>query len=246
VLLLQHRLLIAIVTLALAVTAGVFLFARPEYRDPTPGKALVFPEAKAPAHGWSWEDKTPGFHFGEHNGEWNVSRLLPRELGATPGLRNLGVLQVLRTSQTGRPQVLLVGADASGRTCLGIQLHRGPVSSVCPPELDRVVGVVVSEAEPHNAMFLMGISRADVTRVTVEALGQTYVDHTGPKPVVRPFGAQTVYTRASVSWWGTFVQATAQPGPWHARVRFYGAHGRLASTDVRFRRPGDQFVLATP
>jgi hypothetical protein len=243
---LQHRLAVAVVALAFVATGSVFLFARPEYRDPTPGKALVFKEAKPPAQGWTWEDGTPGFHFGEHHGEWNVSRLLPRELAPAAGLRNVGVLQVSRTQLHGRPQVLLAAANGSGRTCLGIQLRHGRVSFVCPPALDRIVGVVVAEAQSHNAMFLMGISRADVTRVTVEAPGETYVDHTGSKPVVRPFGAQTVYTRASANWWGTFFQATAQPGPWHAHVVFYGAHGRLASTYVRFRRPGEQFGLATP
>ena len=247
---LQHRFALGLVILAVVATAGFFVFARPEYRDPAPGNALVFNEAEAPAHGWTWRDGTPGFHFGEHRGEWNISHLLPRELASPPGLRNVGVLQVSRTSPTGRPHALLAGTNAAGRTCLAVQLHRGPVSALCPPELDRKVGLVVADAsswtEHGHSMFLMGIARADVTRVTIETPGATYVDHTGSKPVVRPFGAQTVYTRGPGSWWGTFAYTTSQPRQWLAHVVFYGARGELASTSVRFRRPGEKFVLAAP
>jgi hypothetical protein len=251
----QHRLASAIVAAACAATAGVFLFARPEYHPPYGGKALIFKEARPPAKGWTWAGGTPGFRFGQHRDEWNISLLRPEELvaarraavraGVSP--ESLGVLQVSRTEQHVRPQVLLAGSDGSGRTCLGVQLHRGPVSFLCPPQLDRVVGFVVAEASPRgkgHALFLTGISRADVTRVTVTAPGSGYVDERGAKPVVRAFGERTVYERTPPSWWGTFIETTTQPRPWHAHVVFYGVHGRLSSLDVRFRRAGELFAIA--
>ncbi|MDQ2984248.1 MAG: hypothetical protein M3R70_10050 [Actinomycetota bacterium] len=253
----QHRLALAIVVLAFAATAGVFSFARPQYRVAADGgKALVFPEAKAPAHGWTWAAGTPGFRFGQDHDTWNIAHLRPAELvaarrravaaGVAPD--SLRVLQVSRTRPEIRPQVLLAGRDDAGRTCIGVQLHQRSASFTCPPRLDRAVGLVIAEAAPRHlqqsGMFLIGISRADVTRVTVASPGSTYVDARHAPAVRRPFGPQTVYERAPLSWWGTFVDSTSQPGRWHAHVVFYGAHGQLAALDVRFKHAGERFVLA--
>ena len=252
----QHRLAAAIVAAALAATAGAFLFARPEYRQPSQGEKLVFPEAKPPVEGWTWADGTPGFQFGQDHDRWNISNLRPAELAAARAAAHdagvdpasLGVLQVSRTQPHGRPQALVAGAGPAGRTCIGAQLERGPVSFLCAPQLDDDLGLVLADASPPQAgihsMFLTGVVRADVTRVTVTTSGMTYVDHTGAKPIVRPFGAQTVYTRRSEGWWGTFVDTTAQPGSWHAQVVFYGDRGPLGSLDVRFTRAGERLAVA--
>ena len=251
----QHRLAVAIVAAAVAATAAVFVFARPEYHSASSGRALAFPEAKAPEHGWTWSGGTPGFRFGQDRDAWNISLLQPAELasarrsaaaaGVAPA--TLGVLEALRTEPRVRPAVLLAGSDAAGRTCIGVQLHSGPASFSCPPELDRDVGFVVAEATPpygpNRGMFLMGVSRADVTRVTIETPGATYVDARGPKPVVRPIGPVAVYERRPLSWWGTFVDTTPQARRWHARLIFYGARGELASADVRFDKAGEKAVV---
>jgi hypothetical protein len=251
----RHRAAVAIVAAALAVAAAAFL-ARPQYRSPASSKAIVFPEAKAPVHGWTWHDGTPGFRFGQDRNEWNISLLQPRELAASrraaaqAGVapQSLRVLQLLRSQPRVRPQVLLAGSDASGRTCIGVQMHAGPTSFVCPPQLDRAVGFVVAEAIPPRGrgrgMFLMGVSRADVTRVTVATPGATYLDARATTSVARPVGTVTVYERRQASWWGAFVHTTLQPRRWHARVTFYGSRGRLAATDLRFRHAGEQAVAA--
>jgi len=255
-LLVQHRLAVAIVGVAVLATTGVFVFARPEYRPPGSqnGKALVFSDAKPPAHGWDWADGTPGFHFGDHNDEWNISQVRPRELAsvraaarrAGVSVSSLGVLQAMRTQMHVRPSVLVAGADAAGRTCIGAQLHHGAASFVCPPSLDGVVGVVVAEASPASGaghgMFLTGVARADVTRVTVSTPGSTYTDMRSGKPVIRPFGPQTAYVRAHSSWWGTLLMTTSQPGLWDAQIVFYGVHGSIASVDVRFAHAGARLV----
>jgi hypothetical protein len=90
-----------------------------------------------------------------------------------------------------------------------------------------------------------GVARGDVTRVTVEAAGETYTDNRTTIAVVRPLGPQTVYTRATAGWWGTFLASTSQPGPWHAQVVFYGANGRLGTADVSMLTPGERLVLAS-
>ena len=251
----EHRLAAAIVAAAAAATVAVFTFARPEYHLASSGGALAFPEAKAPAHGWTWSGGTPGFRFGQDRDAWNISLLRPAELAsarrdaAAAGLApaTLGVLEVLRTEPGVRPAVLVAGSDASGRTCIGAQLHSGPASFSCPPELGRDVGLVVAEATPPHGpsrgMFLMGVSRADVTRVTIETPGATYVDARGSRPVVRPVGPVAVYERRPLSWWGTFLQTTLQPRRWHARLTFYGARGELASADVRFDKAGEKAVV---
>jgi len=252
----QHRLAAAIVAVAVAATAAVFVFGRPEYRAPSSGSTLAFPEAKPPARGWTWAGGTPGFRFGQDRDAWNISLLRPAELAssrrraAAAGVApdSLRVLEVLRTEPGVRPQVLLAGSDASGRTCIGVQLHAAPASFFCPPKLDRYIGLVVAEATPPHGpsrgMFLMGVSRAEITRVTLTTPGATYVDARGPKPVVRPLGPVAIYERRPLGWWGTFVHTTLQPRRWHARLTFYGVHGELTSADVRFDHAGEKAVVA--
>jgi hypothetical protein len=160
----------------------------------------VFPEAKAPDHGWTWAGGTPGF----------------------------------------RPQVLLAGSDSSGGTCIGVQLHAGPTSFTCAPELDRAVADLVADSPPargtSHGMFLMGVSRADVTRVTVTTLGSTYLDAQHTTPLVRKTGGEVVYERGPAGWWGTFLKTTAQPRRWHAHVAFYGRPPCRRRRPLRTRR----------
>lgn len=252
----QHRLVVAIVAAAYAAAMAVYLFGRPQYHSHVHAQALVFPEAKAPDHGWTWADGTPGFRFGQDRNKWNVSELRTADLAparrAAPAAgvdpQSVRVLQVLRTQQGVRPQVLLAGSDSSGGTCIGVQLHAGPTSFTCAPELDRAVAVLVADAPTprgsSHGMFLMGVSRADVTRVTVTTLGSTYLDARHTKPLVRKTGAEVVYERGPAGWWGTFLKTTAQPRRWHAHVVFYGKRGRLAAVDVRFARAGERAVVA--
>jgi hypothetical protein len=251
----QHRLATLIVAAALAATAGAFMFTLPRGPDRGgDGVALSFPAATPAEHGWVWPDRIPGFVFDQPDERWNTALLKPSDLadaradavaaGVAP--RSLRILSATRTSLRTRPEILLAGMDAAGTTCIGVQLHTGPVSFRCPP---RTPGVVVAEAIPRRSSggfstFVTGIVRADVTRVTVTAPGSTYVDARGGTPVVRRLGPQTAYTDATPGWWGTFEASTWQPGPWRAQVRFYGARGLLGVADVHFAHPDERIVLA--
>ena len=84
-------------------------------------------------------------------------------------------------------------------------------------------------------------------RVAITTPGATYTDARGAQPVVRQLGEQTAYDREHAPWWGTFMTTTAQPGPWHAHIVFYGQAGRLGSVELRFQSPGERvsFVGAT-
>ena len=66
--LLRYRLSVTIVLGALAATTAAFVFARPQYHDPSPGRAFHLSYAKPPAVGWRWADGTPGFRFGRTGG----------------------------------------------------------------------------------------------------------------------------------------------------------------------------------
>jgi hypothetical protein len=253
----EHRLASLIVAVALVATVGFFLFALPKpYGYEDGGVPVVFASAKPADHGWTWSTGTPGFVFGQYDDLWNMSGLHPVELGpvrrdaARAGVvpQTLRILSSIRTSRL-RPQVLVAGSNSAGRTCLGVQFHRGRSRFLCPAQLARTPGVVIVEAVPKQQgsfypMFVTGIARADVTRVTVEAPGESYTDNRTTIAVVRPLGPQLVYTRATAGWWGTFEASTSQPGPWHAQVVFFGENGRLGAVDVSLTDPGERLVLA--
>jgi len=106
----QHRLAAAIVAAAVAATAAGFVFARPEYRSPSSGRVLAFPEAKAPAHGWTWSGGTPGFRFGQDRDAWNISLLQPAELAsARRSAAAAGVAPLVISASAGTGLDALVG-----------------------------------------------------------------------------------------------------------------------------------------
>ena len=217
-LLLQHRLAVAIVAVALAATAGVFLFARPQYRPPRCDncKQLHF-DAPRPYHGWQWRDATPGFHFGEFHDEWRVmSRVGPADLP-----RNAGVLAAL----TDRPH----GTEVlwhDGR-CVGITFEDGARQRLCNV---RTPIVLLAHAEPQVRpgwwnMFVIGIARGDVARITVDG-----------NPV---FDAKTP------PWWGAWDGSIGEARQWDAVVKAYGRQGLLATAHVTFDAPGEKLYCAS-
>jgi hypothetical protein len=227
---------LGVVLVAVVATVGVFTFARPQFREPCHGcgQALHFDEAKPPANGWSYADATPGFHFGEHKDRWNVSLLLPREVPA-----GAGVLASSRIAMHVRPAVLY-----SKRGCIGVQLAASR-TLLCRP---RAAAVVIAQAVPQTRgwnMFLTGVVRGDVTRVTVHARGETETVMHGASRTERPLPAQVVYDARTPGWWGTFTDSTYQPVPWDVTVSVYGRHGLIATTRIRFERPGDAFYCAS-
>jgi hypothetical protein len=83
-------------------------------------------------------------------------------------------------------------------------------------------------------MFLIGVVRSDVTRVTVHSRGEA------------PLPPQVVYDKKTPGWWGSWEDSTYGTGDtWQATVKVYGKHGLIATTDVVFRKPGDAFYCAS-
>jgi hypothetical protein len=209
-------------------TAGVLTFARPEFRVHH-GTVLTFAEAVPPSSTWGWDDPTPGFHLGEDGDSWNISLLKPREIPA-----GAGVLAVSRYSQSGRPELLY-----AARGCIGVQLVRGARRLLCPPH-GAVVLVAHAGAsrDSSHPLFLTGIARSGVRRVTIREVGATYVDDRTGTPVVRPAPPSVFDLAKSQGWWGTFALSTSEPKRWDAVVT---VQSKLwtASARITMTQPGD-------
>jgi hypothetical protein len=247
----RYRLSISIVLAAFAATGAVFAFARPEYHPPNGGRQVSLAKFEAPAEGWTWEKGQPGFRFGDHEADWNISRLRPSELArASAAASRFGVdPQSVRPLHTQRlaPHDLLVlvsGSGRSGKTCLGAVVPRGPVAFVCAPKLGPQVAFVTVAAKSWPGfrrrhvfpLFVMGVARADVERVDLTAPG---------------FGTEPIYAREG-GWWGTFEASPGVPyptgapvpkRPWRARLDFYGDGRRLlAQLRISLARPVEKLV----
>ena len=255
--LLRHRLAIAIVAVAILATAGVFLFARPQYRPPGSNvEAVTIPSYVTPAaHGWTWPLGLPGFRIGNDMRSANIApdvnwATLSALRIAAPSARvdpqSLRVLDAERIAADERPYVLVSGRGVRGRTCIGAQPGPAAVRFLCPEQLAGHVAVVNVGATPPSrgqwSLFISGVVSAAVTRVDVSTAALTQRDMTTPTPVAHPSGPQTIFLRRNQTW-GTFMSFQAQPVPWNARVDFYGAHGKLASLRLRFAYPGS-YVFA--
>lgn len=232
---LQHRLAVALVAVSALATAGVFTFARPEYRSPSHGgETITFKEAVPPTHGWRWDDPTPGFHLGEDGDKWNIYGLEPRDIP-----RGAGVLAAGRFSVHGRPEVIY-----AKHGCVGVRPSMGASSLLCPPTSPVVL--VANAAKPFQAakgplypLFITGVARSDVTRITVHLRAMTFVDDRSGTPAVRDEPPETVYSARQPFWWGSFMVSRSQPVPWDATVKVYGKRGVLASLRIRFTHPGE-------
>jgi hypothetical protein len=223
--LLRYPVSTTILLAALAATAAVFVFARPQYRDPFPGQEFDLSYAKAPASGWTWPDGTPGFRFGQDEEAWNDAKVDSDDLsGARSAAARAGVepdsLRVLSATRTrgGDLFVLLAGSGPSGRTCLGAVAPRVPPVFSC--RLDRQVAFVLA-APRSRELYLLGVARADVERVTLTMPGLLH---------------STLYSRrAGLQWWGAFGGPLELPRPWHGKLAFYGKRGLLASVGLSSR-----------
>lgn len=219
--LLRHRLSTSIVLAALAATAAVFAFARPQYHDRFSGRQVDLSYAKPPAHGWRWADGTPGFRFGQDEDVWNDAKVRPSDLAFArrPGLRVLAA----QRARDGDLFALLAGTGAGGRTCIGAVVARAPVRFEC--NLRTQTALVVAAPQPPERtakygtlypLYLLGVVRAEVTRVRLDVPGLVH---------------GTLYSRSVLPpfWWGAFGAPLELPRRWHGTLTFYGARGRIAS-----------------
>jgi hypothetical protein len=254
--LVRHGLAVAIVAVAVAATAGIFLFARPQYRPPhSSGKAISVPSNVTPAeHGWTWPLGLPGFRVGEDMRSQMIFAVNWATLStlriAAPAARvdpqSLRVLAAARLRPNQPSYLLVAGRGALGRTCIGAQPGAIAPRFVCPEQLAGHVAVMnVAAMAPYNsswAIYIGGVVSAAVTRVDVWTAGMKQTVMHGATRTVLPEGPQVVFRRGYKTW-GTFESYNAQPVPWNARVDFYGAHGKLASLPLRFTRPGSSVFL---
>jgi hypothetical protein len=254
---LPYRLSTTVILTAVTATAGFFLFARPQYRDPTPGQQfdlsyVKLPHAAAGAAGWAWPTPTPGFEFGHDEPVWNDAKLHASDLDparaasirADVAPTSLRVLAAQRGPGDRAPFALLSGTDASHGTCVA-PLVGSSVSFYCPSttathRLGRQVAFVVAEAKPpvatkkYGALYpfsMLAVARGDVTAVVLDLPG---------------LHRWTIYRRdwALGNLWGTFGAQLELPRAWHGQLRFYGRSGLLAKAPLDSNERGAR--LLTP
>jgi hypothetical protein len=227
---------IAVVAVALTVTAGVFAFARPAYH---PHRGLTIKLApKRPANdvsgagGWVWADGTPGWEPGYTVKGYNVSGIQPVEVQAAQlaaarnGLDGGGV-RVLASMRADTHGVLAILAaptlnESPVRACLAAVLDGdAPVEWQCRLGSARVL--VAAKRFRWNALYLVGVARGDVQRVVLDIPGQAPME---------------LYTRGQT--WGQFEAAVA--GAQGASLKLYGRRGLVETLPLRLRA-GQQRVL---
>jgi hypothetical protein len=248
----RYPISIAIVLLAVAATAGVFVFARPEYR-PSSGVSITLP-AKQPANdasgaaGWVWPDGTPGWDVGHTLKGFNVSGVQPVEIqaaqlaAARDGL-DAGKVSVLDSVRPGRTGALMIlGAptieETPARTCLAAVLPGdAPVRWRCPgstPALDDLAhspvllaatGVDRGPRVKGNVLFFVGVARGDVDRVVVHARGS--------------LAHETIYTRGRT--WGQFDMGVTTVGR-RVRLDVFGKRKHLETLMLN-AAPGQQQIF---
>ncbi len=232
---------LSLVLVAVVATIGVFTFAKPAYRSPNQnGKTIHVKGAKPPVNGWLFADPTPGFHLGEQDNVWNMSAVRAGDVPA-----GAGIFAADRFSRTARPNVLFWR-----RGCLVAQVGASR-TRLCDPHaaavfIARTAPVFHSRTGLVHDMFLIGVVRSDVTRVTVHSPGETQTVMHGATGREEPLAPQVVYDKKTPGWWGSWEDTTYGTGStWRATVKVYGTHGLIATTDVVFEKPGDALYCAS-
>jgi hypothetical protein len=239
---------VVVLALALSGVAAVFAFARPQYRDASPGETIKLPDRKpavdaAGAAGWVWPDGVPGwrpearFHGYNPSGLQSVELTEARLSAARSGLDADGV-RVLASLRPNRRGVLAILAaptlyQTPVETCLAAVLQSGPVVWQCPGATnskDDLAGAHVlvagaafrASGEPRGrrSLYLVGVARGDVSRVVLDGMGE-------------------IYTRGKT--WGEFDPALMVPAG-GTRLSVYGRDGLLETVAVRLA-PGQQRVF---
>ncbi len=226
--LLQHRAAAAIVLTACAIVSGVFVFARPEYRQPGGGKTIrgtAYPAATPASglRGWTWPHGQPGFAPTTGHEDWNISLVgshdLMRVAATAPrfGVRSSSIrlLAAMRLSPHDL-NLLVSGADSAGATCIGGVIRSTRTQFFCPSasgahRLGPQVAFVIVAAKPSFRgrgergfpLFLEAATRGDVTRVVLTDPERMSFVHRDGSETVTWTNTQEAYRR-NWGWWGTF------------------------------------------
>jgi hypothetical protein len=261
----QHPLPAAICAVAFALTAGVFVFARPQYRPPHHGPTIRLPD-NAPAQdaagrqGWIWPDGVPGWEPGHKIKDVPVSGMQsieadPARLAAAHmGLEAEQVRVLVATRQLpGHGPLAIYAAPLAGTTfegkpvvCLGVDLPRASATQwLCPgashpgPDVARsrvLVAVSTVEWSSPSAGRQISIQLAGVSR------GDVY-------RVVLHIPGQTklsdwvLYERGKTWGWGQFEAAVGvPPSAGVPELRIYGRKGLVQTLRLDLS-PGDERVI---
>jgi hypothetical protein len=229
-----------VVGAALAAIAVLFVFFRPEFHPKGEDSLLKVDMSRYPAasDGWTWARGQPGFRFGEHEEEWNLSEVQAAELApARAAARPWGVapasVRLVDAIRLGPDDLSLIvaGTDASDHPCLGFVMPNEPVEFFCSGRLADISAfllVLRPSAYDGDALFLEGIPNGDVTKVVVDA------------PPEWPNA--TVFDRRAGggSYWGTFGVSLANAHAMDVTVSRENAapiHVRIAAA-----LPGDRVI----
>jgi hypothetical protein len=243
-LLLRHPLPVAICSVAIAATVGVFVFARPEYRPVHQGTSIRLPDkrpaADAPGRaGWTWPDGVPVWEPGETIGDYPVSGMQaieaqPAQLAAAhAGLdaERVRVLVAMHIRPGAGPLAIVAAPqlDSSPQTvCLAALLPlaaqvewRCPGASRPYADVARARVLVGLAATGRVSLYLVGVARGDVRRVVLHLVGNG-----GPTNI-------SLYERGTT--WGQFSFAFDHASGAVPELRIYGDRGlvQVLRLDVR-------------
>jgi hypothetical protein len=175
----------ALVGTALVVTAVVFVFFRPAYHPHGENSLLKVDMSRYPAagEGWTWAGGQPGFRFGEHEEEWNLSAVHAAELApARAAARRWGVapasvrlIDAIRIGP-GDLNMIVAGTNAADHTCLGFVTPEAPVQYFCPDRLKSTSALLLvvrgapfeMDDQTIEPAWIMGIERSDVERIVAD------------------------------------------------------------------------------
>jgi hypothetical protein len=259
-LLLRHPLPAAICGVAITVTAGVFAFARPQYRPAHQGTTIRIPD-KAPAAdaagraGWVWPEGVPGWQPGQEIKGFRISQLQsieaePAQLAAAHAGLEAEQVRVLEAMHAwpGEAPLAIFAAPMIDATpeivCLAAALPRGAtVQWRCPgasrPSPDvansRVLVAAISHKWPQtdrtSSTPSAGFDLVGVARGDVKRIVLRI-------PGEPQFSDATLYDRGKT--WGQFSAALAlHSAKTRPQLRIYSDRG-LVQVMTLALQPGEQ------
>jgi hypothetical protein len=239
----RHPVSVALVAVAIAATAGFFVFARPQYRPPHQGTNVKVPDKQPAADaagraGWTWPDGVPGWEPGYTLGGYNLSQVQPVEtqpaaLAAAHHQLDASELRVVIAQHIlpGDGPLAIFAAPYAETTptieCLAVVLPTSnDVNWRCAGSRasgdyarKRVLLGVVSRpwsgtaSDPRRLFALVGLARGDVSRVVLHLPAGT-----------SPPLDDTLYNRGTT--WGQFEANVLLRSPAETpQLRIYGDHG---------------------
>lgn len=259
-----HSLVVAICAVAFAVTAGVFVFARPAYRPVQQGESITIPD-KQPAHeaagraGWVWPDGVPGWEAGYTIKGYPVSQIQavetePAQLEAAHMGLDAEKLRVLVAAHAmpGEGPLAIFAApmlyESEHRACLAAALPReSPVTWLCPgaskpgPDIARSHVLVAAASYDWSSASIpaqvVALQLVGVARGDVYRVVLHFPTRANPKTL----RDMPLYDRGKT--WGQFQGAFVVPRVAGVpELQVYGRKGLVETVQLDLK-PGDERVV---